>query len=641
MNKHPFRFLLLLAGTLSVGTPAWSQDEYKASAIPEPLKANAHAVVRRSQTSYTVKSPGEAVEKTHTIITILDKTGDPHAMLRVPYDKLSKVNNIEGTLYDAAGKVVKKVKKNEIVDYSAKDDGTLFSDNRMKIAQFPKQSSYPYTVEFTIEQTSRNLMFYPQWAPQAKEYLAVEQASFVVDMPKGQALRYKEYNMAKPVQISEEGNRTLYQWSVANVLPVEEEPFSPEAQEFLPIVLTAPAEFEVQGYEGKLQTWEDIGRFYYNLNKGRDVIPEELRQQVIQLTAGEKTTAGKVASVYAFLQSQTRYVGVQLGIGGWQTIEAGKVAASKYGDCKALTNYAKALLKAINIPAYETIIRAGKDAADIHADFPGFQFNHVILCVPDGRDTLWLECTSQHNPLGYMGTFTGGRHALIVLPDGGKLIQTPIYKAADNLQHRRIQVALQDDGEAKAEVLSAYTGIQQESYSDVMNYLSQADQRSWVIKSIQVPAFELEQYAFKADPKRIPVVSEKLSLHVRRWGNPSGTRMFVPLNLMSHLPAVTPMDKPRKFALVLGREYEFDDADTITYQLPKGYAPEFMLEPVTIESRFGRYAVAATVKGETLVYTRKVTMHSGRYPAAAYTEWVDFRKKIAKADRVQMVFIKK
>ena len=299
------------------------------------------------------------------------------------------------------------------------------------------------------------------------------------------------------------------------------------------------------------------------------------------------------------------------------------------------------MLKAINIPAYETIIRAGKDAADIHADFPGFQFNHVILCVPDGRDTLWLECTSQHNPLGYMGTFTGGRHALIVLPDGGKLIQTPIYKAADNLQHRRIQVALQDDGEAKAEVLSAYTGIQQESYSDVMNYLSQADQRSWVIKSIQVPAFELEQYAFKADPKRIPVVSEKLSLHVRRWGNPSGTRMFVPLNLMSHLPAVTPMDKPRKFALVLGREYEFDDADTITYQLPKGYAPEFMLEPVTIESRFGRYAVAATVKGETLVYTRKVTMHSGRYPAAAYTEWVDFRKKIAKADRVQMVFIKK
>ncbi|OIN59126.1 hypothetical protein BLX24_12265 [Arsenicibacter rosenii] len=632
---------MLLAGALSAVAPAWSQDEYKASAIPEPLKVKAHAVVRRSETVYTVKSLGEAVEQTHTIITILDKEGDSHASLRVPYDKLSKVNEIEGVLYDAAGKLIKKLRKNEIVDYSAMDDATLYSDNRMKIAQFPNQRSYPYTVEFTVEQTSRNLMFYPQWAPQADEYLSVEQASFLVDMPKGQALRYKEYNVANPAKIDDQGDRTRYQWSVTNLLPVEEEPFSPDARAFLPMVLTAPTELEVQGYEGKLQTWEDIGRFYYRLNKDRDVIPDELRQQIIQLTASEQTTAGKVAKVYAFLQNQTRYVSVQLGIGGWQTIEAGKVAANKYGDCKALSNYAKAMLKAIHIPAYETIIRAGKQTADIHTDFPGFQFNHVILCVPDGRDTLWLECTSQHNPFGYMGTFTGGRHALLVLPDGGKLVMTPTYKAADNVQHRHIRITLMEDGEAKAEVSSAYTGIQQESYFEAMNYMSQADQRSWVIKRVQIPAFELENYAFKAEPKRIPVVHEKLSLHVRRWGNPSGTRLFVPLNLMSHLPAVTPMDKPRKFALMLGREYEFEDADTITYQLPKGYVPEFMLEPLAIESKFGRYAVAATVKGETLVYTRKVTMHSGRYPAAAYTEWVDFRKKIARADRAQMVFIKK
>ncbi len=641
MTKIQLHGLLLVVGLLSAVTPARSQDEYKASAIPDPLKPNAHAVIRRSETVYTVKSLGEAIERTHTIITILDKEGDEQATLRVPYDKLSKINEIEGALYDAGGKVIKKLKRSDIIDYSAMDDVTLYSDNRMKIAQFPKQISYPYTVEFTIEQTSRNLMFYPQWAPQADEHLSVERASFQVYMPKGQALRYKEYNLSNPALITDQGEQTVYHWTVSNLLPVEEEPFSPEAQEFLPMVLTAATDLDVQGYTGRLQTWDDIGRFYSRLNKDRDAIPDDLRQQIIQLTAGEQTTAGKVAKVYSFLQSQTRYVSVQLGIGGWQTIEAAKVAASKYGDCKALSNYAKAMLKAINIPAYEVIIRAGKSAADIRTDFPSFQFNHVILCVPDGRDTLWLECTSQHNPPGYMGTFTGGRHALLILPDGGRLVQTPAYKAPDNVQHRQIRVTLTEDGEARANVTSTYTGIQQESYTDAMNYMSQPDQRSWVIKNIPIPAFELENYAFRAECKRIPVVTETLALQVRRWGTPGGTRMFVPLNLMSQLPPVTPVDKPRKFALVLGREYDFEDADTITYQLPKGYVPEFMLEPLTIESKFGRYAVSAVVKGETLVYIRKVTMHSGRYPAAAYTEWVDFRKKIAKADRVQMVFIKK
>lgn len=632
--------LLVLSWFLAVS--ACAQDMYKAFTIPGPLRQNAHAVVRLSEKSFTVKSPGEAVEKQHIIITILDSQGDVHASLSVPYDKLSKVTDIEGVLYDGSGKVVKKLKKTDVSDYSASDGVSLYNDNRLKTAQFPKQLMYPYTVEFTYEITTRNLMFYPKWIPQDSEHLAVEKAQFVVDMPKGIGLRYKEFNLKKPVSINEQtGNLVTYTWAISDVPAIELEPFSPPIYEILPLVFTAPTEFEVQDYKGSIRSWNDLSTFYYSLNKDRDAIPDELRQRMVLLTADEKSVAGKVAKIYAFLQSQTRYVGIQLGIGGWQTIEANKVAATNYGDCKALTNYTKAMLKAVGIPAYEALIKAGDDAVDIVADFPSFQFNHVMLCVPDGRDTLWLECTSQHNSLGYLGTFTGNRHALLILPDGGKLIRTPIYKPIDNRQHRRILVQVSEQGEATAEARTNYSGFQQERYEDALHGLNEADQRSWVLKTVNVPTFELKNYSLTQQKGRIPVVTENLSLQVRRWATPSGARLFLPLNLMSALSPISPATAPRQSALHLGTDYDFEDTDTITYQLPNGYIPEFTLEPQTITSKFGDYTARVAVEGDKVSYIRRVTMHQGRYPAEAYTEWIDFRKKIAKADKAQMVFVKK
>ncbi len=629
------KYLLLL-----LSFPALAQDEYRAAAIPESLRANAHAVVRRHETAFVVKSPGEATQRVRTVVTVLDAQGDDEAQLIVGYDKLSKINDIWGALYDASGNQLKKLKKADIDDQSATDDGSFLTDRRLKHASFPRQPNYPYTVEFVYEATERNLMFYPTWVPQSKENRSVEQASLTITMPKGQVLRYKAFNLNKPVEQQDQEGHTVYAWTLTNKSAIELEPMAPPARELVPILYTAPTAFEVQDYTGTITNWKELGRFYHQLNRDRDAVPDQLKTQILDLTKGETTALGKIRKVYEFVQQNTRYVSVQLGIGGWQTIAAEKVAATKYGDCKALTNYTKALLNVVGIPAVEALVRAGDDEADILTDFPSFQFNHVILCVPNKGDTLYLECTSQTNPLGYNGTFTGNRHVLLVTPDGGRLTQTPHYSPADNRQMRRIDVILTKQGDATAQAVNRYTGIQSETRTGLLNNRSQAEQRTWLLERVRIPNFELKKFSFSEQKTQIPVVTETLTLAVRKWATPSGSRLFVPLNLMSTLGPATPATSPRQQPLDLDANWNWQDTDTISYQLPQGYRPEAPISTVTLASAFGDYTAGAQMVGDRLVYTRRVTIRRGRHPATAYAEWVDFRKKIAKFDKVQLVLVK-
>ena len=155
--------------------------------------------------------------------------------------------------------------------------------------------------------------------------------------------------------------------------------------------------------------------------------------------------------VYEYFQNKTRYVNVQIGIGGWQPIEANTVDRLGYGDCKALAFYLKTLLDKVGVKSYYTIIHAGNDAEALIKDFPSNQFNHVILCVPmeNKKDTIWLESTNQIIPFGYIGTFTDDRDALLIDESGGRIVHTPKYTAQDNIIIRKATVTLMENGQAE------------------------------------------------------------------------------------------------------------------------------------------------------------------------------------------------
>ncbi len=617
---------------------AGGDEDWSVAKISPALIKNANAVLRYEETIFQIKSTKSAVQKYHYVITILNENGDRWAEFTEWYDKMRSLSSIEGRLYDAWGKQLKKVKGKEMQDLSAMDDNSLADDNRMKRHNF-YYKVYPYTVEYEVEIDMESTLFFPAWTPQGGEKLSVEKSIFSVVCPKDYQFRYKQflYN-GNPVVIEDKNDRTTT-WEAKDMTAILLEPFSPMLHDMTTTVIFGPTEFQVDDYKGNMQTWADFGKFVYALKSGRDELPPEVKIKVHQLTDAIIDPKEKARVLYEYMQQNTRYISIQLGIGGWQPFDAKYVATKKYGDCKALTNYMYSLLKEAGVRSCYTLVRAGENATYITHDFPSQQFNHVILSIPLPKDTMWLECTSQTMPAGYLGDFTCNRYALMIEEDGGHLIRTPSYKLNDNLQIRKINATLKDDASLQIKSVTDYKGLEQDDLFGMIHYLQKDKQKEYLAKRFDLSTYDVDAFDYKELNASMPVLTETLDIYASNYASITGKRLFIIPNVLSRSPAKLKVDDTRKYNVVLKAEYR--DMDTVEITIPAGYEAESVPQPVKIETKFGKYTNNATLKGNKIIYYRMMERYSGEFPPAAYADLVSFYDAIYKADRAKLVLVKK
>ena len=623
--------LLCFVYPITAQTVVWNVQ-----GIPEKLKEKAHAVIRTDENVLLVKNEGFLTRKKHTVITILDEEGLKYGHLYIDYNKLSKVSDLEGVLYDAAGNKLRKLKKEEINDIGNVSETNLFDDYRYKSVQF-NYANFPFTVEYSYEVSDKRMAFYESWFPgDDTDDVSVQASSLQIEMPANMQLRYKEINGVASVEKSQNGANTVYKWKVSNLPIKAHEPYAPAWSERGPGVWTAPATFEMDGYKGDFSTWQKVGEFDNLLNKGRETLPPRVVNEIQTLVKGETTQEAKVKKVYEYLQQHTRYISIQLGIGGLQPFEASLVAEKGYGDCKALSFFTKAMLKTIGIESHYASIKAGEATADILTDFPAQQFNHVILCVPMPKDTIWLECTSQTNPFGYLSNFTANRHTLLATPSGGVLVKTPALSAKDNQVSRKVKMELGADGSAKVKIDASFKGI---FYDDMIGLIHENNQEKTttsLLKNFYLGNAQLSKIALQENRDKIPSVQVAFDADLKKLTSPSGSRLFVTPDIFFKEDGVPSSgSEPRTMDVELFNNLSYDDE--IEIQLPTYQAVEALPTDVSFTSKFGTFQVKYQLQGNKLLLTRKFTRNNGKYKANDFAELIDFYKKISKADRAQMV----
>ena len=628
-------FLLLLTFLFS---PFNESPKFRVSDIPEDMKVGMYAVIRDQETRFEIVSGTQCNVYYHYVVTVLNPKGKDQAELAVFYDKFNVIKLLKGTVYDAAGQVIKKLKQNEILDQSYFDGVSLFTDDRLKRVDL-SQSVYPYTVEYEYEVLRKSLYSIPTFHQYTDDEIAIQKSVYSISYPQELKPKYKLLNIAEPVKLILT-DKEILTWSFENIKPNKFEKYGPDFNKTVPTILASPNEIAFDGYVGKMDNWLNYGKWQLSLNKGRGVLPEPTKKKIKELTQHAKSIEEKANILYHYLQSKTRYVGIQLGIGGWQPFEAKLVDETGYGDCKALSNYMISLLAEAGVKGYYAIIMAGKDAPEVDKDFSSSQFNHVIVAVPNQQDTIWLECTSQTNPFGYLGTFTSDRYSLLVNEEGGHLVRTPAYTADQNTSLHISDVVIEANGNAKANVKSDYSGLQSEK--DGLNWMlnqSADEQKKWIQKNTEIPSFDVSTFKVQGKGDKIPSISLSMALNLPRYASSNGKRIFFVLNLMNKSSFLPSKNEERRTPIVVRNGYV--SVDSITYHFPEGTVPEVLPSPTNLNTKFGEYHTEIKMDENGLHYIRRIKIKPGYFQVDTYNEFVEFYRSINKADNAKVVLLNK
>lgn len=623
-----------------ISTAAFAGDpQYPVSAIPAQLLKNADVVQRREDLIIRMVDLKDMRVTQRTVITVLNENGDKYSGFSAGYDKFTEVKEVRGALYDASGKQIRKLKSSDIQDLSSVGDNTLMDDSRHKTHSF-YYKVYPYTVEYEVEYRHRRTAFFDTWVPQGQNKYAVEHSRLSVTVPENYDLRYRAYHYTSdPLKTVDKGEKTFV-WEVKDIKAVPEESFAVHWRNRSVMVYLAPSEFTFDNYTGKMSTWDDYGKFILALNAGRDVLPDKTKADVHALTDGLKDPKEKVKVLYQYMQKRTRYISIQLGIGGWQPFDATYVATKGYGDCKALSNYMYSLLKEAGIRSHYTLVKAGDEATDLIEDFAVNQFNHIILCVPMAKDTTWLECTSQDLPAGYLSGFTADRTVLTIDETGGKLIRTPTYTMDQNLQIRHVAAAINANGDLSGKVDTRYTGLQQDDYHSLIHNATPEKQLERLKRSLSLPSYDISKFQYKEDADAVPVpaIEESLDITVGSYGSVSGKRLFLVPNVLNRSTMKVSTDAERQSDIQL--KSSFRDVDTVELTIPEGYKPESVFNELKHESKFGKYAAKVKVEGTKVVYVRSYERKAGVFPAKDFALLEEFFNNVYKADRSRIILVK-
>lgn len=612
----------------------YSQDfRLSALSISKELTENANSVVRDQKLEIDISSLNQMQIKKKKIISVLNSKGLNNVDAVEYYDKSTKVKLIEATIYNSYGEEIKKIKRKDFQDRSVVDGFSVLTDGRILYLDYTP-IAYPFTIVYESIVESNNTAFIPSWYPLDDYYESIEKSSIKIEYIKTLGFKFKENNFIGDIIKKEEKENSIT-YTAENIFAEKPEEYSPIIEKKFPIVLFGLDKFNLEGFEGSAVSWEEFGKLWYkNLVSDSEEISLETKAKINELVNNETDVLKKARIIYEFVQNRTRYVSVQLGIGGWKPMKPIDVDKLGYGDCKALSNYTRVLLKNVGIESYYTVIYGDSKKKDFDQDFVSKQGNHVILTIPYQDKNIFLECTNQNVPFGYGGTFTDDRFALLIKPQGGQIIKTSSYSELDNLQQIHAKMSFDTNGNLEGNIKIVSKGIQ---YDDVYNIQNSSKQDIenyyYQSKFPWINNMKIESFTFNNDKDKIEF-TENLKVKIEKSLVKTNNVNLFSFNIFNKLTSIPQRYKNRKYPLEIKRGYS--DEDIVEIEIPSTFKIESIPDDVIIENKFGKYQMECRVKNNVFIYKRVVTIKQGVYEKSEYENYRQFIEQIVKNDNAKL-----
>lgn len=601
--------------------------------FPDSIKQNANAVVKNSRTEITISSFKNMTIKKYRVITILNELGLKNMDTYEYFDESTSIKNLNVLIYNAFGSEIKKFKRKDFKENSI-SEGSIITDNKILYLDYTP-TQYPFTMVYESEISTSNTAFIPSWFPLESYFISVINSSIKINYASDVKFKYKEFNLNSSVVKDEKLGSLTY--SIQNIKGLRKEELVPSLQKIVPYVMFGLDKFEIEGVEGNAENWNSFGKWVNDkLLSDTEELSNETLIEVGNLIGGETDNLKKSKIIYEYMQNKTRYVSIQLGIGGWKPMLAKNVDRLGYGDCKGLTNYTRSLLKAFGVPSYYAIVYGDVQKRDINEDFVSMQGNHAILGIPDANSIVWLECTSQTLPFGFQGNFTDDRKVLIVNSENSRIVKTKAYLNETNYQNTKSKVILTDEKNIQCEVIINSKGIiydyrlplkkesnikLNEYYSNYFNIINNKEfVKTEIIEDIQ----KLE-------------VTEYITFTAKDFVKNNGGKIIFPVNCINQVSFVPKKYNDRKLPFEVDRGYFYEDE--VVLQIPNHLKVDSLPNEQKIESEFGTYFSSYELFDNEILFRRKILIKEGLFSANKYENYRKFREQIARNENSKVLLI--
>lgn len=624
--------LALLTASVGVGHASSNPqlpDWVTQAATDAPLKGDwrdAKAVYLLEDTLLTVGPDGRAVERYRAVVKILRPQGRDYAHPVAAFSKDEKLESFHvwSIGQDGHRYAMKDSEYIETGDVGA-EEGILYGDVRARVASPPGADPGGVVAWEVIKQLppyfAEDTWSFQNEAPTVRSV-------YEIDLPGGwhQEAVWSRHARVEPA----EAGPGHFRWEQTNIdgIDLSDVPLHP-AWEALAGRMTV--HFGADPLPEGDALWSKIGNWYYNLAAPRSEGGGEVASTARTL-AGDGDFMARLQKVADFMQQQIRYVGIEIGIGGWQPHPAQDIFRSRYGDCKDKATLTVAMLDAVGIRAAWVSVDDRRGVIDPNA--PSLFGNHMIAAIEipkgyenprlqavvttrSGRRYLIFDPTNPYVPVGQLPDYEQGSYGVLAAGEDSQLIQLPIQNPDAESIERTAKFELAADGTLKGDVTVLRYGAISDRMRGTLAMDSDKEQR------------ELVERLLQHDFSTFTLGTEKVA-HVRELDQPleMDYQVTAPLyakgagSLLLVRPRVVGTDaeglddKPRKVPISFeGVGTWRDDFDV---KIPAGYAVDDVPDPVSMDVGFATYHSEVKAEGGTLHYKReyvlkKVELEPGEY----------------------------
>jgi tetratricopeptide (TPR) repeat protein len=605
-----------------------AQDAKKTSPGPQPDYSAEGYVLEESIDRYSFESDGTGTRESTARVRVQSEAGvQRFGLLTFSYQKATEAVAVDYVRVRKPDGSIVATPLDDVQDMLSNitREAPFYSDLREKHVPVKGLSSGDI-LEFQCHWRQTNPLVPGQFWMSfqfSREEVVLKQV-VQISVPRDRVVKVKSPELAATV--SEEGARRVYTWTRSN-LEREITPKADLAQLTIHGRLPAP-DIQLSSF----QSWEEVGRWYEGLQRERIFAAKDVREKAAELTLGASDNAAKLRAIYKYVSTEFRYIGVAFGIGRYQPHSASEILSNHYGDCKDKHTLMASLLAAAGIPAYPALINSSR-VVDLDVPSPA-QFDHVITVVPQGKEIIWLDTTTEVGPFGYLIPQLRDKRALIMSPDKPSAFEvTPLDPPFRESWIFKIDAKLDDSGTLEGKVEQTIRGDMEVPVRTALRSLPRAEWKDLIQQISYGTGFAGEVSNVTSSPPELTETPLQFSYTYKREDYPDWKehRLVPPAPNMLSLPSDDHGKLPSSLWLGSPGEFQFESR----VEVPEGYTAD-LPKKGDLQQEFIEYHSSYAMEGNVLIARYRTVLKGREVSGAAVSDYKAFVEKVYE-DRNQFI----